>query len=101
VIWNLDRYFKADAPQTDPTGGAIARGRDPWIAGYRKIDNDTIEIGNPRPMSYFPGALAYLFFSSPAPEDRLVGRVCQVAVRHRTLQDRRISAARERDADSQ
>ena len=29
VIWNLDRYFKADVPQTDPTGGAFARGRDP------------------------------------------------------------------------
>jgi peptide/nickel transport system substrate-binding protein len=38
----------------------------PWIASYRKIDEYTIEIGNPRPMSYFPGALAYLFFSSPA-----------------------------------
>src|SRR5580700_7736875 len=30
VIWNLDRYFKVDAPQSDPTGGAIARARDPW-----------------------------------------------------------------------
>src|SRR3954451_8863946 len=25
VIWNLDRYFKPDAPQADPTGGAFAR----------------------------------------------------------------------------
>jgi len=66
VIWNLDRYFKVDAPQSDPTGGAIARARDPWVAGYRKIDDDTVEIANPRPLSYFPGALAYLFFSSPS-----------------------------------
>ena len=66
VIWNFDRYFKPDVPQTDPTGGAFARARDPWIASYRKIDDYTVEIGNPRPMSYFPGALAYLFFSSPA-----------------------------------
>src|SRR5467141_2093063 len=29
AIWNLDRYFKPDAPQADPTGGAIARARDP------------------------------------------------------------------------
>src|SRR5262245_16821317 len=29
AIWNLDRYFKSDAPQFDPTGGAIARGRNP------------------------------------------------------------------------
>ena len=66
AMWNLDRYFKSDAPQFDPTGGAMARGRDPWITGYRKIDDNTIEISNPRPMSYFPGALAYMFFSSPA-----------------------------------
>jgi ABC-type transport system substrate-binding protein len=66
VIWNLDRYFKPDAPQADPTGGAFARARNPWIVGYRKIDDYTVEISNPRPISYFPGALAYLFFSSPA-----------------------------------
>src|SRR5262249_53876742 len=66
AIWNLDRYFKSDSPQFDPTGGAIARARDPWVASYRKIDDYTIEISNPRPISYFPGALAYLFFSSPA-----------------------------------
>ena len=66
VIWNLDRYMKADAPQADPTGGAFARARDPWIKSYRKIDDFTVEIGNPRPISYFPNALVYLFFSSPA-----------------------------------
>jgi len=66
AIWNFDRYFKPDAPQFESTGGAIARARDPWVAGYRKIDDYTIEIANPRPLSYFPGALAYLFFSSPA-----------------------------------
>ena len=52
VIWNLDRYFKTDSPQFDPTGGAIARGRNPWIAGYRKIDDWTVEIANPRPLSW-------------------------------------------------
>lgn len=29
AMWNLDRYFKADSPQFDPTGAAIARGRNP------------------------------------------------------------------------
>jgi len=66
VVWNLDRYFKADSPQSDATGGAFARARNPWVANYRKIDDYTVEIGNPRPLSYFPNALAYLFFSSPA-----------------------------------
>src|SRR5437868_6343880 len=40
--------------------------QDPWVAGYRKIDDGTVEFANPRPLSYFPGALAYLFFSSPS-----------------------------------
>lgn len=66
AIWNLDRYFKSDAPQFDPTGGALARGRDPWITGYRKIDDYTIEISNPHPLSYFPLALSYMLYSSPA-----------------------------------
>jgi peptide/nickel transport system substrate-binding protein len=66
AIWNLDRYYKSDSPQFDPTGSAIARGRDPWVAGYRKIDDYTIEISNPRPLSYFPLALAYMLYSSPA-----------------------------------
>ena len=48
VMWNLDRYFKPDTPQADATGGAIARARNPWIAGYRKIDDFTIEISNPQ-----------------------------------------------------
>jgi peptide/nickel transport system substrate-binding protein len=66
AIWNLDRYYKSDSAQFDPTGSAIARGRDPWVAGYRKIDDYTIEITNPRPLSYFPLALAYMLYSSPA-----------------------------------
>jgi len=66
AIWNLDRYFKPDAPQFDPTGGSIARARNPWVEGYRKINDYTIEISNPRPLSYFPPTLAYMFYSSPA-----------------------------------
>src|SRR6202048_1508222 len=48
VIWNFDRYFKPDVPQTDPTGGAFARARHPWITSFRKIDDYTVEISNPR-----------------------------------------------------
>jgi peptide/nickel transport system substrate-binding protein len=66
AIWNFDRYFKSGSPQFDPTGGAIVRGRDPWVTGFRKIDDWTIEITNPRPLSFFPLALSYLLFSSPA-----------------------------------
>ncbi len=66
AIWNLDRYYKKDAPQFDPPGAAVAQARDPFVAGYRKIDDFAIEISNPRPLSYFPYMLPYMLYSSPA-----------------------------------
>ena len=66
AIWNLDRYYKKDAKQFDPPGGAVAQARNPFVAGYRKIDDNTIEITNPRPLSYFPNMLPYMLYSSPA-----------------------------------
>src|SRR5262245_61976017 len=70
AIWNLDRYFKKDAKQFDPPGGAVAQARNPFVAGYRKIDDSTIEITNPRPLSYFPNMLPYMLYSSPAQFDK-------------------------------
>jgi peptide/nickel transport system substrate-binding protein len=66
AIWNIDRYFKKEAPQFDPPGAAVAQARNPFVAGYRKIDDFTIEISNPRPLSYFPYMLPYMLYSSPA-----------------------------------
>ena len=66
AIWNLDRYYKKESPQYDPPGAAVAQARDPFVAGYRKIDDYTIEITNPRPLSYFPYMLPYMLYSSPA-----------------------------------
>ncbi len=66
AIWNLDRHFKKDAPQFDPPAAAVAQARNPFIKSYRKIDADTIEIANPRLLSYFPSMLPYMLFSSPA-----------------------------------
>src|SRR5204862_252892 len=66
AIWNLDRYYKKDAKQFDPPGGAVAQARNPFIAGYCKIDDYTIEITTPRPLSYFPNMLPYMLYSSPA-----------------------------------
>ena len=70
AIWNLDRYYKKDAKQFDPPGGAVAQARNPFVAGYRKIDDTTIEITNPRPLSYFPNMLPYMLYSSPAQFDK-------------------------------
>jgi len=45
---------------------AQVQARIPFIAGYRKIGDYTIEITTPRPLSYFPNLLPYMLFSSPA-----------------------------------
>src|SRR6516164_8322898 len=51
AIWNLDRTFKQGAPQFDPQGSAINRGRPTYLAedGHRKVDDFTIEFTTTRP----------------------------------------------------
>ncbi|WP_164712265.1 ABC transporter substrate-binding protein [Methylobacterium currus] len=66
VIWNLDRYFKADSPQYEPPAAGITRARAPLLAGYRKIDDRTVAITSASPASYFPYMVVYLLFTSPA-----------------------------------
>ena len=66
AIWNLDRFFKQDAPQFDPPNAAVTKARDPYVANYRKVDDYTIEIGNPRPISYFPNMITWMLNVSPA-----------------------------------
>ncbi|WP_160120209.1 ABC transporter substrate-binding protein [Rhodovarius lipocyclicus] len=65
VIWNMDRFFRNDAPQFDAGTAAIARGRVAGIEGYRKIDDRTVEITTARPVSYFPYLATLILFSSP------------------------------------
>ncbi|WP_298964560.1 ABC transporter substrate-binding protein [uncultured Methylobacterium sp.] len=66
VIWNLDRYFKPDSPQHEPAAAGITRARAPIVAGYRKIDADTVAITTTVPASYFPYMVVYMLFTSPA-----------------------------------
>jgi ABC-type transport system substrate-binding protein len=65
VIWNLDRFFKTDSPNFDAAGSAITRGRIPVLAGYRKLDDFTVEMATTRPVSYWPYLTAYILFASP------------------------------------
>ena len=65
VIWNLDRFFKNDSPQFDAAGSAIVRGRIPLMAGYRKIDDMTVEMETTRPASYWPYLVVYILNASP------------------------------------
>src|SRR3979490_1786102 len=66
VIWNLDRYFKSDSAQFEPLASAMTRTRVPVMAGYRKIDDDTVAIETKQPASYFPYMAVYILFTSPA-----------------------------------
>jgi len=65
VLWNLDRFFKTDSPQFDAAGSAITRGRIPVLAGYRKLDDFTVEMETTRPVSYWPYLTAYILLTSP------------------------------------
>ena len=69
VIWNLDRYFKTDSPQFEPAASGMTRARVPVMAGYRKIDDFTVEISTKEPASYFPYMAVYILFTSPASFD--------------------------------
>ena len=85
AIWNIDRYFKRMRRNSiRPAARSPAR-RNPLVKSYRKIDDYTIEITNPRPLSYFPNALRLhaLFQPGAVREDGLMGRVRQAALRHR------------------
>ncbi|MFH6784512.1 MULTISPECIES: ABC transporter substrate-binding protein [Methylobacterium] len=70
VIWNLDRYFKADSPQYEPPAAGITRARAPLLTRYRKIDDRTVAITGSAPASYFPTMVVYLLFTSPASFER-------------------------------
>ena len=65
AIWNLDRFLKWDSPQFDPPNAAVTQARNPYYANYRKIDEYTIEIGTPRPISYFPNMVTWALYVSP------------------------------------
>jgi ABC-type transport system substrate-binding protein len=65
MIWNLDRFFKTDAPHFDPAGSAITRSRIPIMASYRKIDDYTVAMTTTVVASYFPFMAVYLLTTSP------------------------------------
>ena len=65
VIWNMDRFFRNDSPQFDPTGSAIVRGRVPALEAYRKVDDFTVELTTSRPISYYPYLVTYILIASP------------------------------------
>ena len=98
AIWNLDRYFKQDAPQFDPPGGAVHAGAQSLcrqLSQDRRLhDRDR----QPAPAQLLPehAHLHALLEPGAVREDRVVGRVRQVAVGHGPVQDHRVQAAGQR-----
>ncbi|WP_082523868.1 ABC transporter substrate-binding protein [Methylobacterium sp. Leaf399] len=66
VIWNLDRFFKADSPQYELQGAGITRARASLLESYARIDDHTVSITSSVVASYFPFMTAYVLFTSPA-----------------------------------
>lgn len=66
VIWNLDRFWRQDAPQFDAAGAAVVRSRATLVERYRKVDDRTVSITTTRPASYFPYMAVYILMTSPA-----------------------------------
>lgn len=66
VLWNLDRYFKADSPQYEVAAAGITRTRVPIIAGYRKVDDRTVAVTTTVAASYFPHMMVDLLFTAPS-----------------------------------
>ncbi|WP_375408386.1 ABC transporter substrate-binding protein [uncultured Methylobacterium sp.] len=66
VIWNLDRYFKADSPHYELQGAGITRARASLLESYAKIDDHTVSITSSVVASYFPFMTAYILFTAPA-----------------------------------
>jgi peptide/nickel transport system substrate-binding protein len=65
VMWNMDRFFRTDAPQFEPGGSGITRARVTILASYRKIDDMTVEMTTTRVASYFPYMVVYILMASP------------------------------------
>lgn len=66
VIWNLDKILNPEAPQYDEKQSAQGRGRIPTVAGYRALDDMTVEITTSTPDALIPYEIAWIVMSSPA-----------------------------------
>jgi len=71
VIWNLDKVLNDKAPQFDAKQSAQVRPRIPSIAGYRKVDDSTVEISTKEVDALFPYQLPWFLISSPAQWEKL------------------------------
>jgi len=65
VIWNLERIFNKDSAQFEANSAGIMRSRVPILAGYKKIDDNTVALTTTVVASYFPWMVPYILTASP------------------------------------
>jgi ABC-type transport system substrate-binding protein len=66
VLWNLDKLLTAGTPQFDPKQAAQIRGRITSLKSWAKLDAMTVALTTTQPDSFFPFAMTFVLFSSPA-----------------------------------
>jgi ABC-type transport system substrate-binding protein len=66
VIWNLDKLLTASAPQFDPKQAAQIRGRITSLKRWEKTGPMSVALGTAQPDAFFPYAMTFVLFSSPA-----------------------------------
>ena len=71
VIWNFDKVFDTKAPQFDQRQASQVRPRLPSVAGYRKIDDMTVEVKTKVVDALFPYQMLWFLVSSPAQFEKL------------------------------
>jgi peptide/nickel transport system substrate-binding protein len=65
VIYNLDRYVNAKAPQYDATVAASAGLSTASIASYKKVDDATVSITTKGPDAHLDSDIVFLYIASP------------------------------------
>jgi peptide/nickel transport system substrate-binding protein len=71
VVWNLDRFYKEDAPQYEAATAASTKARVSVLASYEKVDDYTVTLITKSPVTYFPEVITSLLFASPAQWQKL------------------------------
>jgi peptide/nickel transport system substrate-binding protein len=65
VLFNLDRYTNKNSPNYYAPVAAAAALSVGAISGYKKIDDNTVEIDEAAPSSHLPSDLVFLYMASP------------------------------------
>ena len=81
VVWNFAKLMDRNAPQFDQAQLAQAASYVGSLSGYRKIDDDTVEITTKEPDSTLPYRLVNVMMSSPARWRELGGDWAKFAAR--------------------